>query len=96
MGFIEFIRKDFLGRAAGWTFALKRFQFLELLIAWTMLWCRHGYLLVLFGCFFSLRACTKITSHFQRPIIPLSGVAKIRNMPDIPAFSRLAERAPGL
>jgi len=31
-----------------------------------------------------LRARAKITSHFQRPSIPLSGVAKTRNMPDIP------------
>jgi hypothetical protein len=30
-----------------------------------------------------LRARAKITSHFQSPSIPLSGVAKIRNMPDI-------------
>ncbi len=46
MGFIEFIRKNLLGLSAGWTLALKRFQVLELFIAWTMLWCRHGYLLV--------------------------------------------------
>jgi hypothetical protein len=46
VGFIEFIRKDFLGLAARWAFALKRFQAFELFIAWTMLWCRHGYLLV--------------------------------------------------
>jgi hypothetical protein len=39
-------------------------------------------------------ARAKITSHFQRPVIPLGSVAKIRNMPDIPAFSRLAEQAP--
>ncbi|MBW2633530.1 MAG: SDR family NAD(P)-dependent oxidoreductase [Deltaproteobacteria bacterium] len=31
-----------------------------------------------------------------RPSIPLSGVAKIRHMPDISAFSCLAERAPEL
>ncbi|XPS89329.1 uncharacterized protein Dvar_73480 [Desulfosarcina variabilis str. Montpellier] len=42
----------------------------------------------------ALRAREKITSHFQRPSIPLSGVAKTRNMPDIPLSSRLAERAP--
>jgi len=41
-----------------------------------------------------LRARAKITSHFQRTSIPLSGVTKIRHMPDISAFSRLAERAP--
>jgi hypothetical protein len=45
VGFIEFIRKDFLGFAAGWAFALKRFQVLELFIARTMLWCGHAYLL---------------------------------------------------
>jgi hypothetical protein len=31
-----------------------------------------------------LRARAKITSHFQRPSIPLSGVAKTRHIPDIP------------
>ena len=36
----------------------------------------------------------KLTSHFQRPFIPFSGVAKLRNMPDISTFSRLADRAP--
>ena len=30
-----------------------------------------------------LRVRAKITSHLKRPSIPLSGVAKIRNMPDI-------------
>jgi len=41
-----------------------------------------------------LRAHAKITSHFQRPSISLSGVAKIRKMLDISIFLRLAERAP--
>ena len=45
MGFIEFIRKDFLGFAAGWALALKGFQILELFIARTMLWCGHANLL---------------------------------------------------
>ena len=31
-----------------------------------------------------LRVRAKITSHFNRPCIPFSGVAKIRNIPDIP------------
>jgi len=41
-----------------------------------------------------LRAHAKITSHFQRPSILLSGVAKTRNMLDISIFMRLAEWAP--
>jgi len=42
----------------------------------------------------ALRARAKITSHFKRRCIPAGGVAKARNMPDIPALSRLARRAP--
>ncbi len=30
----------------------------------------------------------------MRPCIPLGGVAKARNIPDIPALSRLANRVP--
>ncbi|MEA3415960.1 MAG: hypothetical protein U9R02_07355 [Thermodesulfobacteriota bacterium] len=41
-----------------------------------------------------LRARSKITSHFKRRCIPPGCVAKARNMPDIPALSRLASRAP--
>ena len=41
-----------------------------------------------------LRARAKITSHFKRRCIPPGGVAKARNMPDIPALSRLARQAP--
>jgi hypothetical protein len=55
MGFIEFIRKNFLGLAAGWALALKRFQVLELFIARTMLWCGHDCLLILVCRFFSGR-----------------------------------------
>ena len=40
-----------------------------------------------------LRARTKITQHFRRRCILPDCVAKSRNMPDIPAFSRLASRA---
>ncbi len=36
----------------------------------------------------------KITSHFGRPCIPSGGVAKTRNIKNIPAFSRLAGRTP--
>jgi len=41
-----------------------------------------------------LWARAKITSHFKRRSIPPGGVAKVRNMPDIPALSRLARQAP--
>jgi hypothetical protein len=41
-----------------------------------------------------LRARAKITSHFKHRRIPIGCVAKARNMPDIPAFLRLARRAP--
>jgi hypothetical protein len=51
MGFIEFIRKNFLGFSAGRTLALKRFEILELFIAWAMLWCRHGSLLLSYCCY---------------------------------------------
>jgi len=37
----------------------------------------------------NLRARAKTGSHFQSPIISISGVAKIRNMPDISQFLRL-------
>jgi len=40
------------------------------------------------------RARAKITSHFKRRCILPGGVAKARNMPDIPALSRLARQAP--
>jgi type III secretion system-like peptide-binding chaperone len=42
----------------------------------------------------TIRARSKITLHFIRRYIPPGCVAKTRNMPDIPAFSRLAGRAP--
>jgi hypothetical protein len=41
-----------------------------------------------------LRARAKITSHFKRRRILPGGVAKARNMLDIPALSRLAMQAP--
>jgi hypothetical protein len=41
-----------------------------------------------------LRARAKITSHFGRRCIPPGCVAKTRNIGNIPAFSRLAGRAP--
>ena len=41
-----------------------------------------------------LRARQKITSHFRRRCIPPDCVAKILNMLDIHAFSRLVSRAP--
>jgi len=41
-----------------------------------------------------LRARVKITSHFKHRCIPPGCVAKARNMPDIPALSRLARQAP--
>ena len=40
------------------------------------------------------RARAKITSHFKRRCIPPGGVAKVRNMSDIPALSRLTRQAP--
>jgi hypothetical protein len=40
------------------------------------------------------RACAKITSHYKRRCILSGGVAKLRNMLDIPALSRLASQAP--
>jgi hypothetical protein len=55
MGFIEFIRKNFFGLAAGWALAFKRFQMFELFIARTMLWCGHACLLILVCRFFSGR-----------------------------------------
>ena len=39
-------------------------------------------------------ARAKITSHFKRRCIPLGCVAKVQNILDIPARSRLASRAP--
>jgi len=42
----------------------------------------------------TLRARAKITSHFKRRCILPGGVAKVRNMPDIPALSRLARQVP--
>ena len=41
-----------------------------------------------------LRAHSKITLHFIRRCLPPGCVAKTRNMPDIPALSRLAGRVP--
>jgi len=41
-----------------------------------------------------LRARAEITLNFMRPCIPSGGVAKVRNMPDIPTLSRLSNRAP--
>jgi hypothetical protein len=41
-----------------------------------------------------LRARAKITSHFKRRCILPGGVAKARNMLDIPALFRLARQAP--
>jgi acyl-CoA synthetase (AMP-forming)/AMP-acid ligase II len=43
-----------------------------------------------------LRAREKITSHFESRCIPAGGVVKTRQMKDMPAFSRLAGRAPQL
>jgi hypothetical protein len=43
-----------------------------------------------------LRAREKITSHFKSRCIPAGGVVKTRQMKDMPAFSRLAGRAPQL
>jgi hypothetical protein len=43
---------------------------------------------------FVLRARAKITSDFKRRCILPGGVAKARNMLDIPALSRLARQAP--
>jgi hypothetical protein len=43
-----------------------------------------------------LRAREEITSHVESRCIPAGGVVKTRQMKDIPAFSRLAGRAPQL